>query len=61
MIAPGPGWSSCVIGIRRHIGPGVEMRDTVINGADRYETTPSASPTAAAGLPDLGVGEGSGD
>jgi glucose-1-phosphate adenylyltransferase len=45
-----------VIGIRSVIGEDVVLRDTVIMGADYYESPGAA---AAAGLLPIGIGEGS--
>jgi glucose-1-phosphate adenylyltransferase len=47
------------VGIRSRIGRNAVLRDTVFTGADRYETEAERSANRAAGIPDLGVGEGS--
>ena len=44
--------------MRSRIGPNVTIRDTVIIGADRYETDEERRHNRALGVPDLGVGEG---
>ena len=48
----------CVIGVRSRIGEGVTLRDSVMIGADRYETDAERSANRRAGVPDLGVGDG---
>jgi glucose-1-phosphate adenylyltransferase len=48
-----------VIGLRSRIGRNVTLRDTVMNGADRYETDSERAGNRAHGIPDFGVGEGS--
>jgi glucose-1-phosphate adenylyltransferase len=48
-----------VIGIRSRIGRNVTIRDTVIIGADRFETDTERAQNLARGNPDLGVGDGS--
>lgn len=49
----------CVVGLRSRIGRDVTMRDTVFNGADRFETDSERVANRRRGLPDLGVGDGS--
>jgi glucose-1-phosphate adenylyltransferase len=49
----------CVIGVRTCIGPHVTLRETVVNGADRFETDQDRAANRAQGIPDLGIGEGS--
>jgi glucose-1-phosphate adenylyltransferase len=49
----------CVIGVRSRIGKGAVLRDTVVNGADRYETEEERADNRRRGVPDFGVGEGS--
>jgi glucose-1-phosphate adenylyltransferase len=48
----------CVIGVRSRIGRNVVLRDTVIIGADRFETDEERSANRARGIPDLVVGDG---
>jgi glucose-1-phosphate adenylyltransferase len=48
----------CVIGVRSRIGRNVVLRDTVIIGADRFETDDERSANRARGIPDLLVGDG---
>jgi glucose-1-phosphate adenylyltransferase len=49
----------CVLGVRSRLGPDVTMRDTVMIGADRYETDEERRNNRALGIPDFGIGEGS--
>src|SRR5205823_6606996 len=44
----------CVIGVRSRIGRDTVMRDTVVIGADRYETEAVRKESRA----DIGIGEG---
>jgi glucose-1-phosphate adenylyltransferase len=48
-----------VIGIRSRIGRNVTIKDSVIIGADRFETDLERQENARKTVPDLGVGEGS--
>ncbi len=48
-----------VIGVRSRLGNQVTMRDTVMIGADRYETEEECRSNRALGLPDIGIGEDS--
>jgi glucose-1-phosphate adenylyltransferase len=47
-----------VIGVRSRIGRGVTLRDTVVIGADQYETEAERAENRRNGIPDLGVGDG---
>ena len=47
-----------VIGLRTVIGSGVQIADTVLMGADLYETAADRERNAAKGIPDMGIGEG---
>jgi glucose-1-phosphate adenylyltransferase len=49
----------CVVGIRSRIGRNVTLRDTVIIGADRFETDAERRANAARGVPSFTVGDGS--
>ncbi|MBV9126926.1 MAG: glucose-1-phosphate adenylyltransferase [Verrucomicrobia bacterium] len=46
----------CVIGIRSIIGSGADLRETVLMGADYYETDPRSGIGLPAGAPALGIG-----
>ena len=48
-----------VIGVRGRIGPNVTVRDTVMVGADRYETDEERNNDRSLGVPSFGIGEGS--
>ncbi|HEY1859008.1 MAG TPA: glucose-1-phosphate adenylyltransferase, partial [Gemmataceae bacterium] len=48
-----------VIGVRSRIGRNVTIRESVIIGADRYETDVERDANRLRGIPDLSVGEGS--
>lgn len=48
-----------VVGIRSRIGPGVTLRESLVLGADYYETLDEIARSASRGLPPLGIGEGS--
>jgi glucose-1-phosphate adenylyltransferase len=48
----------CVIGVRSRVGRNVTLRDTVIIGADRYETDAQRRANREKGIPDLTVGDG---
>jgi glucose-1-phosphate adenylyltransferase len=58
VIGSGARLRRCVIGIRTRIGPGAVLRDAIVNGADGYETAAQRAANREAGVPDLGVGEG---
>ena len=48
----------CVLGVRSHIGKNVTLRDSVIIGADRFETDAERAANRQKGIPDLVVGDG---
>jgi glucose-1-phosphate adenylyltransferase len=47
----------CVVGVRSRIGHGVTLRDTVMIGADRFETDAERSLNRKEGRPDIGIGD----
>lgn len=49
----------CVVGQRARVGRDVVLRETVLCGADRLETTPERRFNSEQGIPDMGVGDGS--
>lgn len=49
----------CVVGIRSRIGANVQLRETVMLGADNLETACDRAANRGRGVPDLGVGAGS--
>jgi glucose-1-phosphate adenylyltransferase len=48
-----------VIGLRMQVGRNVTLRETVLAGADRYETEAQRRANREQGIPDIGIGEGS--
>lgn len=48
-----------VIGIRSRIGAGVRLKETLVLGADFYESLEEIGAAHASGLPPVGIGEGS--
>jgi glucose-1-phosphate adenylyltransferase len=59
VVHPGAVLERCVIGVRSVIGRNVMLRDTVVIGADRYETDAERSANQARGVPSRTIGEGS--
>lgn len=59
VIEPGAVIENSVIGLRCHIGRNVVIRNTVLMGADFYETPEAIAAHRTNGNPPLGVGEGS--
>lgn len=59
VIDEGSRLENCVVGVRSRIGSGVTLKNTVIMGADRYEKTEEIESNLAAGIPALGIGQGS--
>jgi glucose-1-phosphate adenylyltransferase len=57
-VLPGSRLERCVVGLRSRIGRNVGMRETVLIGADRYETDAERAENRRRGIPDLGVGDG---
>jgi glucose-1-phosphate adenylyltransferase len=58
VIEPGAQIKRCVVGVRSRIGRDVRLSDTVIVGADRYETDAERAANKQRGIPDLTVGDG---
>jgi glucose-1-phosphate adenylyltransferase len=58
VIQEGADLERCVIGVRSRIAKNVTMRDTIVLGADRYETDEDRAANRAQGRPDLLVGDG---
>ena len=48
-----------VIGVRCQIGPNVTIRNSVLMGADFFESDAQIAANAAKGVPPIGIGEGS--
>src|SRR5262249_41235034 len=59
VVQPGAELERSVLGVRSRIGPGARLRDTILIGADRFETAEELRGNRQRGIPDLGVGEGS--
>jgi glucose-1-phosphate adenylyltransferase len=49
----------CILGVRSQIGRNVTMRDSIIIGADRFETAEERAANRERGIPDFTVGDGS--
>jgi glucose-1-phosphate adenylyltransferase len=49
----------CVFGIRSRIGANVQIRETVMLGADELEADAERAANRSRGIPDLGIGDGS--
>jgi glucose-1-phosphate adenylyltransferase len=58
VIESGTTLERCVIGVRSRIAARVTLRDTVVLGADRYETEAERASNRAAGRPNLLINEG---
>src|SRR5262249_40403868 len=58
VIGEGTELERCVIGVRSRIARGVTLRDTIVLGADRFETDAERAANRLAGRPDLLIGEG---
>ncbi len=59
VIMPGTRIERSVVGVRSRIGRDVTIRDTVLIGADYFETDAEREANRAERLPDLAVGDGS--
>jgi glucose-1-phosphate adenylyltransferase len=59
VIGAGSTISHSVLGVRTQIGKNVTLKDSVIIGADRYESPDEKAENERRGLPSLGVGAGS--
>ena len=57
VVAPGTRLRRCVIGVRSRIGRDVSLRDTVILGADRFETDAERAANRQKGIPNFLVGD----
>ncbi len=49
----------CIVGVRSRIGRNVVIRDTVLIGADRFETDLERRLNQQRGVPNIGIGDGS--
>jgi glucose-1-phosphate adenylyltransferase len=59
VIRSGTRISRCIVGVRTRIGHDVALSDTVVMGADRFETDAERAANRRRGLPDFTVGDGS--
>jgi glucose-1-phosphate adenylyltransferase len=59
VVQQGTRMKNCVVGVRSRIGRDVALRDTVILGADRFETDAERAANRDRGIPDFTVGDGS--
>jgi glucose-1-phosphate adenylyltransferase len=57
VVHPGAQLQRCVIGVRSRIGRNAVVRDTVMIGADRYETDAEREANRARGVPNLVAGD----
>ncbi|MFO0820380.1 MAG: glucose-1-phosphate adenylyltransferase [Pirellulales bacterium] len=57
-ISPDAIIENCIIGARCVIGRGVTIRNSIIMGADEYETASQRAAAAERGLPTIGIGDG---
>jgi glucose-1-phosphate adenylyltransferase len=49
----------CIVGVRSRLGRNVVIRDTVLIGADRFETDMERLANRQRGVPDIGIGDNS--
>jgi len=47
---------SSIIGLRSHIGMGTTIKDSILLGADRFETADELAHNRAQGIPSMGIG-----
>jgi glucose-1-phosphate adenylyltransferase len=59
VIGSGTRMERCVVGVRSVVGQNVTLRNTVVIGADRYETEAERAANRRRGFPNLGVADGS--
>jgi glucose-1-phosphate adenylyltransferase len=57
IVQEGTSLERCVVGVRSRIGRNVVLRDTVLIGADRFETDLERLSNRQRGIPDLGIGD----
>lgn len=57
-IGSGTTVTRCVIGVRTQIGRNVTLRNSVVLGADRYESAASREEAGRRGVPAVGIGDG---
>jgi glucose-1-phosphate adenylyltransferase len=59
VVSPGARIERCVVGVRSRVGRNATLRDSVVIGADRFETDAERIDNEKRGIPNLGVGQGS--
>jgi glucose-1-phosphate adenylyltransferase len=59
IVHPGAHIERCLLGVRSHIGRNARLTDTIIIGADRFETDAERTENHVRSIPDFTVGEGS--
>lgn len=59
VVGAGTTITRCVLGVRTQIGKNVTLKNSVIIGADRYDTARERDENMHRGMPNLGVGDGS--
>jgi glucose-1-phosphate adenylyltransferase len=57
IVQEGTDLQQCIVGVRSRIGRNVVLRETVLIGADRFETDVERAANRQRGLPDLGIGD----
>jgi glucose-1-phosphate adenylyltransferase len=58
VVQPGTQIERSLLGVRSRIGRDVRLRDTIIIGADRFETEAERAANRQRGIPDFSVGDG---
>jgi glucose-1-phosphate adenylyltransferase len=56
-VQPGASLERCVLGVRCRVGRDATIRNSVIIGADEYETAASRAENRRSGVPDVGIGD----
>jgi glucose-1-phosphate adenylyltransferase len=59
VVMEGTDLERCVLGVRSRIGKNVTLRDTILIGADRFETDAERAANRQKGIPDFTIGDGS--
>jgi glucose-1-phosphate adenylyltransferase len=59
ILNPGVDAERSVIGLRCRLKPNVRLRESIVIGADQFETPAERAENNRQGLPDIGIGEGS--
>jgi glucose-1-phosphate adenylyltransferase len=57
VIQAGAKLERCLLGVRSLIGRDVTIRNSIVIGADRYETEPEKALNRSRGIPDVAIGE----